>query len=105
MSSDFEDVRPWTAESITNKVREIVAAKAAAPVSAESTFDSLGLDSLAMAEMVFEIESAFRIHADERLLDMRSIGEVIAYVIQEVKCEHTPRPKADRPASAEIRPG
>jgi acyl carrier protein len=105
MSSDFEDVKRWTAESVANKVREIVAAKACAPVSAESTFDSLGLDSLAMAEMVFEIESAFRIHADERLLDMRSIGEVIAYVVQEVKREQTPRSRTDRPTSAEIHPG
>jgi len=105
MSSDFEDVNPWTTESIANKVREIVAAKTAVPVTAESTFDSLGLDSLATAEMVFEIESAFRIHADERLLDMRSIGEVIAYVVQEVKKEQMPRIRADRPASAEFRRG
>jgi acyl carrier protein len=105
MSSHFEDAKPWTAESIANKIREIVATKTPTPVAPESTFDSLGLDSLAMAEVVFEIESAFRIHADERLLDMRSIGEVIAYVAQEVKREHAPRSRADRPASAEIRPG
>jgi len=105
MSSDFEDAERWTAESIANKVREIVAAKTTGPVAVESTFDSLGLDSLAMAEMVFEIESAFRIHADERLLDMRSIGEVIAYVVQEVKRDQTPRSRADTPASAEIHPG
>jgi acyl carrier protein len=105
MSSDFGDVRHWTTESIATKVREIVATKTPALVAAESTFDSLGLDSLAMAEVVFEIESTFRIHADERLLDMRSLGEVVAYVVQELKKEQTPRGRVERPTSAEIRPG
>lgn len=103
MSSDFQDVRLWSTEAIVAKVRDIVATKTNCPVTTESTFDSLGLDSLAMAEMVFEIESAFHIHADERLLDMRCIGEVIDYVGQEVQKELTPRSRADRPASAEIR--
>jgi acyl carrier protein len=87
-------------------VRSIVASKTTGPVSTDSTFDSLGLDSLAMAEVVFEIESAFRIHADaERLLDMRSIGEVSTYVVQEVKKKQATHGRLDRPTSAEIRPG
>jgi acyl carrier protein len=57
----------------------------------DSSFDSLGLDSLAMAEVIFEIETAFRIQADDRLLDLRSISEVSSFVVQELKKEQTTR--------------
>jgi acyl carrier protein len=105
MSSDFGDPKLWNAEAIADKVRNIVAAKTNCPVVADSTFDSLGLDSLAMAEVIFEIESAFGIHADERLLDLRSIGDVIAFVVQEVSREQAARGRAGRTTSAEFRPG
>lgn len=105
MSNDFPDARRWTAETIAEKVRDIVASKSSFPVVEDSTFDSLGLDSLAMAEVIFEIESAFHIHADERLLDLRSIGDVIAFVVQEVNREQIARGRADRTTSAEFRPG
>jgi acyl carrier protein len=91
MSSESEAARDWNAESIAGKVRAIVAAKTVGPVLPDSTFDSLGLDSLAMAEVIFEIETAFRIHADERLLDLRSIAEVSDYVAQQVKKEQATR--------------
>ena len=104
MSSDCDDPRPWNAEAVADKVCSVVAAKTVGPVSVDSTFDSLGLDSLAMAEVVFEIESAFHITADaERLLDLRSIGEVSAYVLQELKKVQTPQSRIERPISAEIR--
>lgn len=105
MSSDSDDLKKWNAEAIAEKVRSIVAAKTSGPVTADSTFDSLGLDSLAMAEVVFEIESAFCIRADQRLLDLRSIGEATAYVAQEVNKQQTTRDRAGRTTSAEIRPG
>lgn len=104
MSSDFEDRRPWSADAIGDKVRSIVAAKTNFPVSADSTFDSLGLDSLAMAEVIFEIESAFRIHADERLLDLRSIGDIIAFVSSELNREQGMPSLAGRTPSVESRP-
>ena len=102
MSSDLSDPKPWSAEAIAAKVRDIVAAKTNCPVVADSTFDSLGLDSLAMAEVIFEIESAFRINADERLLDLRSIGEVISFVVQEVNTAQAARARA---TSAQSRSG
>ena len=105
MPNDFEDARLGTAETIAEKVRAIVAAKTNFPVTADSTFDSLGLDSLAMAEVIFEIESAFRIHADERLLDLRSIGDVAAFVVQEVSREQAARTRAGRTTHDDFRPG
>jgi len=100
MPSDSGDPGLWNAQAIADKVRSIVAAKTNCPVVADSTFDTLGLDSLAMAEVIFEIESAFGIHADERLLDLRSIGDVIAFVVQEVSREQAARSRAGRTTSA-----
>jgi acyl carrier protein len=85
MSSDSENSRTWDAAAIAERVRTIVAAKTNGVVSPQATFDELGLDSLAMAEMVFEIENAFKIRTDERLLDLHSIGQVTDYVAQELK--------------------
>ena len=104
MSSDSSDPKLWNAEAIADKVRDIVAAKTNCPVVPDSTFDSLGLDSLAMAEVIFEIESAFRIHADERLLDLRSIGDVIAFVVHEVNQGQAARSRIGRITSGEFRP-
>jgi acyl carrier protein len=83
-SSDNEVGQSWNATMVAEKVRAIVASKAGAPVTADSTFDSLGLDSLAMAEVIFEIETAFKIRADERLLNLNKISQVIDFVIQEM---------------------
>lgn len=84
MSSEPETDKVWTADSVADKVKAILAAKTKSPVLPDSTFDSLGLDSLAMAEVLFDIETTFRIRADERLLDMQSVGEIIAFVTKEV---------------------
>jgi acyl carrier protein len=85
MSSNADDAAGWNSDTIAEKVLAIVRAKTPGPVSQESTFDSLGLDSLAMAEVVFEIENTFQIRTDERLLNLRTIREVVDYVADKVK--------------------
>jgi len=85
MSSDSDNARTWDAAAIAERVRTIVAAKTSGPVSPDATFDELGLDSLAMAEVVFEIETAFKIHTDDRLLDLHSVGQVADYIAQKLK--------------------
>ena len=91
MSSDSEDAAVGNSRQVAEKVLTIVRAKTSGPVTLEATFDSLGLDSLAMAEVVFEIEAAFQIRTDERLLNLRSIGEVVEYVANKVKKEQAHR--------------
>lgn len=81
MSSGNES-QPLSEAEITEQVIAIVRTKTPHPVTADSTLDSVGLDSLAMAEIIFEIEAQFKIRADERLLDLRSFREVIKYVVQ-----------------------
>lgn len=91
MSSHADDAATRNSDQVAEKVLTIVRAKTPGPVTPEATFDSLGLDSLAMAEVVFEIESAFQIRTDERLLNLRSIQEVTDYVADEVKKVRTRR--------------
>jgi acyl carrier protein len=82
---------PWDADSVAEKIKGIVDKKAYAPVTLDSTFDSLGLDSLAMAEIVFEVESTFNIRTNERILDLQNLREVVDYVVQEIEKRKTPK--------------
>ena len=84
MPSDANHPIAWTTDTVADKILAIVASKTTGRVTPEATFVSLGLDSLAMAEMVFEIETAFKIRTNDRLLDVRTIGEVIDYVLREI---------------------
>lgn len=85
MPSDGNQSSVWTTHTVADKVLAIVASKTTGRVTPEATFVTLGLDSLAMAEMVFEIETAFKIRTNDRLLDVRTIGEVIDYVVREIE--------------------
>ena len=75
----------WTEAVVAERIVEIVRAKSEQPVTLQSTFDELGIDSLAMAEVIFEIELAFKIRADDHLLDLRNLREVIDYVNRTLK--------------------
>jgi acyl carrier protein len=72
----------WNDALVGERVVSIVREKTPHPVSLDSTFESVGLDSLAMAEIVFEIESEFKINADDRLLDLKSLREVSEYILR-----------------------
>jgi acyl carrier protein len=69
------------APQVTERLLALVRRKANSEVNLDATFESLGLDSLAMAELVFEIEGEFGIRADEHLLDRRSLQEVVEYIV------------------------
>ena len=88
MSSERDDAT-WNPGTVAEKILAIVRAKVPGPISLDSTFDSLGLDSLAMAEVVFEIENAFQIRTDERLLNLRTIRQVADYVLEKVQPSRT----------------
>ncbi len=54
-----------------------------ATVTAASTFEELGLDSLDAADLMFTIEDTFKILVpDQAALTMKSVGEVITGVRQ-----------------------
>ncbi len=78
-------------EQAAEKVICIMRTKTTFPVSLDSSFDSLGLDSLAMAEVVFEIENAFGIQTDDRILNVRSIRQVIDLIVNIQREGKSPR--------------
>ena len=66
------------------KVKEIVAEGLgvdAADLTAETTFESLGADSLDLMEMVMSFEEAFDVEIDtESVSDLTTIGSVVTYI-------------------------
>jgi acyl carrier protein len=77
--------------TITVKVKEIVASITGVPLESikdSATFvDDLGLDSLAILEIVVDVEKAFKIRAnDEELQKVRSIDDSVALILRHT-CE------------------
>ena len=66
------------------KVKEIVAEGLgvdAADLTAETTFESLGADSLDLMEMVMSFEEAFDVEIDtDSVSDLTTIGSVVTYI-------------------------
>lgn len=66
------------------KVKEIVAeglGVEAVELTAETTFESLGADSLDLMEMVMSFEEAFEVEIDtESVADLTTIGSVVTYI-------------------------
>lgn len=66
------------------QVKEIVAnglGVEAADLTAETTFESLGADSLDLMDMVMEFEDTFEVEIDTEVLsDLTSIGKVVSHI-------------------------
>jgi acyl carrier protein len=80
------------AVAITTKVKEITAKITGCPlesISDSATFvDDLGLDSLAILEIVVDVENAFKIRAnDEELQTIRSIADSVALIQRHTSLE------------------
>ncbi|MCR9117491.1 MAG: acyl carrier protein [bacterium] len=67
-------------DEITAEVIRIIGQKVPDDVCAESDFDDLELDSLAMAEVVSELESTFKISADHEILEVKNVYALADYV-------------------------
>jgi len=77
--------------TITDKVKNIIANITGVPLESiedSATFvDDLGLDSLAILEIVVDVEKEFKIRAsDEELQSVRSIEDSVALILRHT-CE------------------
>jgi acyl carrier protein len=77
--------------TITIKVKEIIASITGVPLEtiedSAAFVDDLGLDSLAILEIVVDVEKAFKIRADdEELQKVRSIEDSVALILRHT-CE------------------
>lgn len=69
-------------EDIRQQVLGLVRKKTGKSVAPSDTFADLQLDSLAMAELAYEIEQALGIRTDEEVLDCNTVEEFIDYAIR-----------------------
>jgi acyl carrier protein len=71
---------------IQTMVLELIRGKTGVCPQSDDTFDSLKIDSLAMAELTVEIEKAFAIRVDEDIMDVVSIEDLVAYIESKSAC-------------------
>jgi acyl carrier protein len=77
MASTYNPVL-W--QELTSIIAEMTGLEAEG-LTPEQTFEELGFDSLTTVEIVVEAEDRFGVSvADEELLGLRTIGEVVAYI-------------------------
>lgn len=74
---------------IQTMVLDLIRSKTGVQPHGDDTFDSLKIDSLAMAELTVEIEKTFSIRVDEDIMDVASIQELVAYIEAKTACPHT----------------
>jgi acyl carrier protein len=56
-------------------------AQASTPVDADTTLESLGIDSLGVIELMFELEEAFDVKLDpDEAAALATVGEVAAHI-------------------------
>jgi acyl carrier protein len=69
-------------EEFRQQVLDLLSAKTGRPVSASDSFVELQVDSVAMAELAYEVEQLLGIRADEGVLDCETVDQLIVYAWQ-----------------------
>jgi acyl carrier protein len=64
-------------------------------IASDSTLTSLGLDSLALAELLFGVEDRFHISLTSELPQLDTIGEVADYIDSIIKAQVKTSPASD----------
>lgn len=71
-------------KTMLEKVKEIVAEGLgvdAADLTADTTFESLGADSLDLMEMVMSFEEEFKVEIDtDSVSELKTVGSVVTYI-------------------------
>jgi acyl carrier protein len=67
---------------IQEKLLQLLERKFRQRPAPDESFAAIGVDSLAMAELVVEIEQMFAVETDDRILEVDTVDELAAYVQQ-----------------------
>ena len=59
------------------------------------SLDELGIDSLGVAELLFNVEDAFQITLPPDPVDLTTVGDVVAYIDGLIAAQHGPDPQAE----------
>ena len=75
-------------ETVERKVFDLVAERAtvsASEISLDSTFDELGIDSLAALSIALDVEAEFGLEiSNEEVFSLRTVGDVVAGIRQRI---------------------
>ncbi|GIW94999.1 MAG: hypothetical protein KatS3mg110_3040 [Pirellulaceae bacterium] len=83
-------------EEVRQQVIGLLKKKLGKPVDPSDSFADLQLDSLAMAELAYEIEQALGIRTDEEVLDCTTVEEFIQYAVR-LKARQAPGASFSQP--------
>jgi|LakMenE01Jun11ns_1017448.scaffolds.fasta_scaffold7921098_1 acyl carrier protein len=67
-------------DAIEERIYKILREKFNAEPERSMHLTALGIDSIGMAELTFDLEKAFSIRVDEDILSIESVGELIEYI-------------------------
>jgi acyl carrier protein len=76
-----------THEAVTQEIVDLIGAEVGAvDISADSTLQSRGLDSLKVMSLIFKIEARYDILLDEEDADdLRTVGDLAALVVRQIE--------------------
>ena len=66
------------------EILQIIASKTGSHPSLSDRIDQLEIDSLAMAEMIYDLESTFQVRTDDRLLELCTVQDLCDYLEERV---------------------
>jgi acyl carrier protein len=69
-------------EEIREKVLDLISRKVGKRVALDDSFVVLQLDSLAMAELAYDVEQLLGVKADSGVLDCDTVGDFIEYATE-----------------------
>jgi acyl carrier protein len=58
-------------------------------VMLDAPFEALGIDSLGTAELLFNVEDAFKITVPSRLVELVTVGDVVRYIDELIAAQKT----------------
>ena len=67
-------------EDTTNQVIEYLAKVCGSRPHLDDSLAMIGIDSVAMAEMTFELEKRFGLKIDDEILDVESVRQLVNYL-------------------------
>lgn len=97
-----ERIDPQITEKIVHALASYLKRDPASITDAHHLRDDLGLDSVAVIELLFEIEERFKLQIpDQDLPGLSTVGSVAAYVQRRLaETPDTPKPESSKPTTA-----
>ena len=80
-----------TVDSLQQEVVDMVARRLAGPVAPDDSFALLGIDSVGMAEISFDLERQHEIRIGEDIVCCQTVGDLIEYVRERKAAGREPR--------------